>query len=62
MKNMGTIIYWLLVAALLPVVAFAQTQEDDRNTLMQSQKNQSENLSQFRTLLRQEQERSSFLD
>ena len=62
MKNLGTIIYWLLVAALLPVVAFAQTQEDDRNTLMQSQKNQSENLSQFRTLLRQEQERSSFLD
>lgn len=62
MKNLGTIICWLLVAALLPVVAFAQTQEDDRNTLVQSQKNQSENLSQFRTLLRQEQERSSFLD
>lgn len=62
MKKLSTVICWLLVVAMLPVVAFAQTQEDGRNTLVQSQKNQSENLSQFQTLLKQEQERSSFLD
>lgn len=51
MKKPGTVICWLLAIAMLPVVAFAQ-----------SQKNQRENLSQFQTLLKQEQKRSSFLD
>lgn len=40
MKKPGTVICWLLAIAMLPVVAFAQ-----------SQKNQRENLSQFQTLL-----------
>ena len=51
MKKPCTVVWLLLVVAMLPIVAFAQ-----------SQKNQSENLSQFQTLLKQEQERSSFLD
>ncbi|HIS41467.1 MAG TPA: hypothetical protein IAC11_01125 [Candidatus Limiplasma pullicola] len=51
MKKPGTVICWLLVVAMLPVVAFAQ-----------SQKNQSESLSQFKARLKQEQERSGFLD
>ena len=51
MKKLCTVVCLLLTVAMLPVV-----------TLAQSQKNQSENLSQFQTLLKQEQERSSFLD
>ena len=51
MKMLCTVVCLLLTVAMLPVVALAQ-----------SQKNQSENLSQFQTLLKQEQERSSFLD
>ena len=51
MKKLCTVVCLLLTVAMLPVVALAQ-----------SQKNQSENLSQFQTLLKQEQERSSFLD
>ncbi len=62
MKKLSTVICWLLVVAMLPVVAFAQTQEDGRNTLVQSQKNQSEDLSQFKARLKQEQEKTGFLD
>ena len=62
MKKLGTVICWLLVAAMLPVVAFAQTQEDGRDTLAQPQKNPSENLSQFKARLKQEQEKTGFLD
>ena len=51
MKKPCTVVWLLLVVAMLPIVAFAQ-----------SQKNQSENLSQFKTRLKQEQEKSSFLD
>lgn len=51
MKKLCTVVCLLLTVAMLPVV-----------TLAQSQKNQSENLSQFKTRLKQEQERSSFLD
>ena len=51
MKKPCTVVWLLLVVAMLPIVAFAQ-----------SQKNQNENLSQFKTRLKQEQEKSSFLD
>ena len=51
MKKPCTVVWLLLVVAMLPIVAFAQ-----------SQKNQNENLSQFMTRLKQEQEKSSFLD
>ena len=51
MKKLCTVVCLLLTVAMLPVVALAQ-----------SQKNQSENLSQFKTRLKQEQERSSFWD
>ena len=51
MKKPCTVVWLLLVVAMLPIVAFAQ-----------SQTNQNENLSQFKTRLKQEQEKSSFLD
>ena len=62
MKKLGTVICWLLVVAMLPVVAFAQAQQDSRDALAQSQRNQSENLSQFKARLKQEQEKTGFLD
>ena len=62
MKKLGTVICWLLVVAMLPVVAFAQAQQDSRDALAQSQRNQSENLSQFKARLKQEQEATGFLD
>ena len=51
MKKLCAIICVLLTAAMLPVIAFAQTQT-----------NQSENLSQFKARLKQEQEATGFLD
>ena len=51
MKKLCTVVCLLLTVAMLPVV-----------TLAQSQKNQSENLSQFQTLLKQEQEQTGFLN
>ena len=49
MKKLCTVVCLLLTVAMLPVV-----------TLAQSQKNQSENLSQFKTRLKQEQEQTGF--
>ena len=51
MKKLCTVVCLLLTVAMLPVVALAQ-----------SQKNQSENLSQFKTRLKQEQEQTGFLN
>ena len=51
MKKLCTVLCLLLAVAMLPVVAFAQTQ-----------KNQSDNLSQFKARLKQEQEKTGFLD
>ena len=62
MKKLGTVICWLLVVAMLPVVAFAQAQQDSRDALAQSQWNQSENLSLVKARLKQEQEKTGFLD
>lgn len=51
MKKLCTVVCLLLTVAMLPVVALAQ-----------SQKNQSENLSQFKARLKQEQEQTGFLN
>lgn len=51
MNKLCAIICLLLAVIVLPIVAFAQ-----------SQKNQSENLSRFKEQLKQEQEKTGFLD